>query len=76
MLLDVNGRSRYFEHLSNLERVTRSTWTVERAGRVYRIEGGKHAGGTRREWFVDGGGFTGSINCTSLMDALRMLDTM
>jgi hypothetical protein len=74
--IKVNGRIRFYDHLVNFKRVNRSTWTVERNGQTYRIEGGRHAGGTSREWFLDGGSFNGSILCTSLVDALRLLETM
>ncbi len=72
----VNGRTHFYSHLSNLKRVSRSQWTVERHGVEYHIEGGKHAGGTRRDWFVDGGNFNGPIHCTSLVDSLNLLETM
>ena len=74
--MKVNGRRFYFDHLANLKRVSRSRWTVERHGVEYRIEGGRHAGGSRREWFVEGGAFNGPIDCTSLVDALRLLEGM
>jgi hypothetical protein len=74
--MNVNGRRFYFQRLANLKRVSRSRWTVERNGLVFQIEGGRHAGGTRRDWFLDGPLFTGSIDCTSLVDALRLLEGM
>ena len=72
----INGRLYFFGILSNLTRVSKSLWTVERRGVEYRIEGGRHAGGTSREWWLDGPQFNGSIDCTSLVDALRLLQTM
>ena len=74
--MQVNGRVHYFTFLSNLKRISRSRWTVERRGVEYHIEGGRHAGGSRREWRVEGGDFNGPVDCTSLVDALRLLDTM
>ena len=74
----INGHVYYFDHLTSVKRVagSRSRWTAERNGVEYQIEGGRHAGGTKREWFVDGPDFNQSINCVSLADALRLLDTM
>jgi hypothetical protein len=72
----VNGRLFFFYHLSNLKRVSRSRWTVERHGVEYRIEGGKAAGGTSRDWWLDGPGWDKSIDCTSLVDALKCLEGM
>jgi hypothetical protein len=77
MLIKVNGRERYFNYLSDLKRVSgsKSRWTVKRLDTEYHIEGGKHAGGRRNEWFVDGVG-SKAIYTTSLMDSLRLLDGM
>lgn len=72
----VNGRKFYPEHLTNFRQITKSTWTVYRGDTKYTIEGGRHAGGRRGEWFVDFGRGGKPVQCTSLMDALRMLDTM
>lgn len=72
----VNGHLHYFDHVANLKRISQSRWTVERHGVQYRIEGGKHAGGTRRDWWLDGPQFNGSIDCESLIDALRLLEKM
>ncbi len=72
----INRRLYFFDRLTNLKQVSKSRWTVERRGVEYRIEGGRHAGGTSREWWLDGPQFNGSIDCTSLVDALRVLETM
>jgi hypothetical protein len=76
--IKVNGRVHYYDHLTNLKRVSgsRSRWTVMRRDVEYRIEGGRHAGGGRREWWLEGGDFNGPINCTSLVDALNCLEHM
>lgn len=76
MLTKINGRLKSFDHLENFSKVSRSTYVVYRNGIKYRIEGGKHAGGTKREWFVDSAEWTKAIFCTSLVDALTMLDRM
>ena len=72
--LIVNGRRVYTNHLSTLTKTGHATWTVERYGDKYTIEGGKRAGGRRNEWYVDSPTWNGSAHCTSLVDALRMLD--
>ena len=74
--LIVNGRRVYTKHLSNLKKIGRATWTVERYCDTYTIEGGKLAGGRRNEWYVDSPTWNSSAQCASLVDALRMLDTM
>ena len=77
----VNGHLQYFDRVRNLRRVpgSRSRWLVDRVGFdtvTYQIEGGRHAGGTRRDWWLEGGDFTRAIECVSLMDALRLLENM
>jgi len=74
--LIVSGRRVYTTHLSNFQKPGPYTWTVERYGNTFTIEGGKRAGGTSRDWFVDSPTFNGSIACTSLVDAIRMIDEM
>jgi hypothetical protein len=72
----VNGRKFWFDHISDLKHIAGGRWTVLRHGVEFRIEGGKRAGGTRRDWFLEGGNFNGPIDCTSLVDALRCLEGM
>lgn len=80
--ISVNGRVRYFDRITDLKRAGRAAWTVvhKGTGGTYRIEGGRHAGGTRRDWFLDGPftatGTGQSIHCTSLTDALRVLENL
>ena len=45
-------------------------------GDTYKIDGGRSTGGTNREWFLSGPEFTPYINCTSIADALRLLETL
>ena len=72
----VNGRRCYFDHLTEFKQIGKGKYTVKRGDVEYQIEGGKHLGGSRRDWYVDGPDWKGSITCKSLMDALRMLETM
>jgi len=67
-----NGR-RYF-NLQNLNKVSDGHYTVEYRGEVYKIEGGKALGGGSREWFLSGPYLEKGVNCTSIADALRLLD--
>lgn len=76
MLVKVNGRLRFFSRLSELRDLGGGKYIIVRHDVEYRVEGGKRAGGTRRDWFVDAPGWAKSIVCTSLMDAARMIDGM
>lgn len=72
----INGRKRYYDHLMNFVKVDKSTYTVERHTITYTIWGGRQAGGSRYDWFVEGPDWKGAIPCDSILDALHMLDTM
>ncbi len=78
MILKVNGRSKYYVFLSHLTAVGKGCYVVRRAGNPepFHIEGGKKAGGTRRDWFVDHPSFRHTIKATSLVDALNLIDSM
>ena len=73
----INGRNYWFDKIEKIERVGKSKWLAVRYGVEYRIEGGRHAGGSRNEWFLDQREmFSNSINCTSLIDALKLIENM
>jgi hypothetical protein len=72
----VNGHVMYFNHLTNLKRISKSTWQVTRNSSTYTISGGRHAGGPKDLWFVDFPESSRPVQCVSLADALRMLDGM
>jgi hypothetical protein len=74
--IKINGRVRYYDHLSDFAKLSPSRYAVRRNATEYTIEGGKRAGGTAREWFVDASEWTKPIFCTSLVDALNLLDRM
>lgn len=65
----------WFKRIAKFERISRAAYRVTMTnGLVFRIEGGRHAGGSSRDWFVDSDRWNGSIHCTSIADALRMLE--
>ena len=78
MMVVINGRKRYFYSLENIKKLRRGHWTVRHrgTGETYTIEGGKSAGGTRREWFVSHPQWRKPISATSLVDALNILEGM
>lgn len=78
-LIKINGRLQFFRRIETVTG-SRGKFAVKAAHGEFRVEGGKRAGGTRRDWFLDwsldGEDFCKSIHCTSLMDALRVIDGM
>jgi hypothetical protein len=43
-------------------------------GRAFHIEGGRPAGGSSRDWFVDWDEIFKGLHCTSLVEALRNIE--
>lgn len=75
MLIRINGRLKFFQSDITLKQERRGLYTGTCRGYRFTIEGGKHAGGSRTDWFVECPDFwNGSIQCKSLVDSLRTLD--
>ena len=74
--LIINGRTHYSTILSNFEKHRKGVYSVYRRNVVYMIEGGKALGGSRTDWFITGDGFNKPVICTSIMDAIRVLENM
>jgi hypothetical protein len=64
--------------IESIVRIAPAQWHVKHANidTPFRIEGGKAAGGSARDWFVDGGSFNGYIACKSFVEAVSMLSGM
>ena len=74
--IKINGRTHMFNRVRSLKKVAPAKWEAVATHGTYLIEGGKKAGGSRRDWFLDGSDETalrGTIRCTSLTDALSLL---
>lgn len=72
----INGRMFFFHRISSFTKLGNGKFEAVRNGTTYRIEGGKKAGGSRTDWFIDADGWSKSINCTSLIDALNVINGM
>ncbi|MDB4261677.1 hypothetical protein N9878_02285 [bacterium] len=68
----VNGRARFFAGISNITKVSPSTATVTAGGKTFEVFGGRASGGASHEWFIEYSG--GTIKCSSLVDALNVLN--
>jgi hypothetical protein len=79
MIIKVGKRMRFYYRITAIKKVRHGTWEVDTNYGVegpFIIEGGKHLGGTRRDWFLSHPSWRKSINATSLIDALHILDNM
>ncbi|POR07964.1 hypothetical protein [Diaphorobacter sp. LR2014-1] len=75
-IFKVNGRSYYFGRIRELAKLGKGSYEVVGTnGMTFKIEGGRSIGGAQRDWFLDGCGDR-AIVCTSLVDALRCIESM
>lgn len=74
--IKVNGRHVRIAHrITRIER-DRNEWVGETwNGDKFRIFGGRKAGGTIRDWFLQFADWT-PIDCTSAVDAINLIETM
>jgi hypothetical protein len=73
--ISVNGRIHFFNRIKSVKRVpgSKSRWVVESTLGTFQIEGGRHAGGLRSDWFLDGFG-SKPIHGKSLINLLRDIE--
>jgi len=71
----VNGRKRFFSRITSVRKVG-AAFHVDTFHGAYTIDGGKRGGGSARDWFVAGKYINPAIACTSVMDALRLLEAI
>ena len=76
MLIKVNGRIEFTERVSSVRKVRKGIYEAISNNQTYLIEGGRELGGTSRDWFMSGPGFVKHVNCTSVADAIRVLEGM
>lgn len=73
MLIKINGRTKSVPEGFKFRKLKDGQFLVEWNHRRHYIIGGKSAGGSSREWFVDGFGGEKSIAATSLMDCINLI---
>jgi hypothetical protein len=74
--IHINGRTRYYKRIRALNKVRKGHYAVSTTTGQFTIEGGRHAGGTRTEWFLECQEWNKPIVCKSILDALTVIDTM
>lgn len=71
----INGKQYFFDRIRFINELNNHMWGGQTlSGVSFKVEGGKKAGGSARDWFLDVEGWKGSIHCTSLVDALRTIN--
>ena len=74
----INGRTHYCSRITTLRQVSPGHFegTTYHGLSTFHITGGKHAGGTSREWFLDWPPVSDvPFPCTSLVGALKIIET-
>ncbi len=82
-IFKINGRSRYLPRIAKIEKIGAARWAGVTIGGVqFVIEGGKKAGGSSHDWFldldtVDNKPTNGkAIICSSFVDAITCVNGM
>ena len=71
----INGRAHHFDRVTTLRQVRPGHFEGATNGTTFKIEGGRPAGGTSREWFLDWAPVGNGFPCTSLVGALKIIET-
>ena len=73
--LKINGRAVYVTRITSIERASRAIWRGTASGYAFLIEGGKAAGGSSRDWWVEWDLLGGpAIHVNSFVDAVRLIE--
>jgi hypothetical protein len=73
----IGRRTYYFDRIAEIARAGVGKYAVTmKSGATWIIEGGRAAGGTARDWYVDSSEGGKTMRATSLVDGLRLLDGM
>lgn len=78
MLIKINGRQRFFQRIDSVSLVRPGRYEVTAGRFTFLVEGGRASGGAANEWFVhaDGEIFNATVFASSLVDALKQIDTV
>ena len=72
----VNGRTIFLRRVTEITQTRPGHFAGLADGEPFNIEGGRAAGGTARDWFVAWPvAWAGSINATSLKDAIHLIES-
>jgi hypothetical protein len=75
--MKINGRTKFLRRVVSVQQVKKGRYVVEtRHNGTFRVEGGRHSGGSARDWFLETDGWDKAIVCTSLVDAINVIETM
>ena len=73
--ITVNGRRVLCRRITEFRQTRPGHFEGAVGDQRFTIEGGRAAGGTSREWFLDWGDILPDYPCTSLIEALRAIES-
>jgi len=76
MFIKINSRQVYSGRVTSFHKVRQGHYEGIAQDVPFKIEGGRSLGGTSKEWFLEWQPATGKgyINCSSVVDALNLID--
>ena len=75
--ITVNGRKVYVTQINEFKQTRPGHFEGVANGTLFHIEGGRAAGGSPRDWFLDWGDILpAGYRCTSLVDAIKAIETV
>ncbi len=74
--IKINGRSHRYNRIDAVTYAGSGDWTVTAPHGPFTVFGGRAAGAARNEWFLSHEDWTKPIRCTSLVDALNLIEGM
>ena len=76
MLIKINSHLQHFNRVSEVIKTRPGFYVAKTIFGDVEIFGGKKAGGSRNEWFVEGAsiGCVGWLDANGLVDALKLID--
>ncbi len=72
--IEVNGRRVYVRRVTEFRQIKPGRFEGVASGTRFEIEGGRQAGGSSRDWFLDWAPIGGTLYCTSLVDAIKQIE--
>lgn len=73
--IKVNGRKVYVSRIEEFKQTRPGHFEGVANETPFHIEGGRAAGGTSRDWFLDWGRLLPNMRCTSLVNAINMIES-
>lgn len=72
----ITYKKRFFSRASAVTKTADGRYTIIHDAGTFTVDGGTKLGGSKSEWFLAGPTIADSILCTSVLDALSLLETI